>query len=144
MRLTQHTDYSLRVLLYLASKPEELVQTQEISDTFKLSHNHMTKVVNNLGRKGYLEIRRGRNGGILLSKPPAEINIGDVIKDTEPDFYMVECFNNERLECPLIPVCSYKGVLNEAMDAFLKVLDQYTLEDVLNKPGANVYAKLLS
>lgn len=128
MRLTLYTDYSLRVLLYLgAKKPEELSTIQAISDAYGISKNHLMKVVHELGKMGYIETIRGRGGGIRLAKSPEEINIGQLVRQTEEDFYLVECFNPESVGCVISPVCNLKGVLNKALHAYIAVLDEYSL-----------------
>lgn len=132
MRLTLYTDYSLRVLLYLgAKKPEELSTIQAISDSYGISKNHLMKVTHELGKMGYLETVRGRGGGIRLAKKPEEINIGALVRQTEEDFYLVECFNPNSIGCVISPVCNLKGVLNEALVAYIGVLDRYHLSDFL-------------
>lgn len=132
MRLTLYTDYSLRVLLYLGAKnPEELSTIQAISDSYGISKNHLMKVTHELGKMGYLETVRGRGGGIRLAKKPEEINIGALVRQTEEDFYLVECFNPNSVGCIISPVCNLKGVLNEALVAYIGVLDKYYLNDFL-------------
>lgn len=135
MRLTLYTDYSLRVLIFLAAKPEnELSTVAEISDAFTISKNHLTKVVHELGKAGFIETVRGRGGGIRLKVRPEHINVGNVVRKTEDDFQLVECFNRESNQCVLAPVCQLKGVLKEALHAYLAVLDRYTIADfVQNK-----------
>ncbi|MCM3619230.1 Rrf2 family transcriptional regulator [Sutcliffiella horikoshii] len=135
MKLTLYTDYSLRVLLYLASAPEEkrLVQIKDIAQSYGISKNHLMKVTFHLGKLGYVETIRGRNGGLKLAVLPEEINIGKLVRQTEEDFHMVECFH-EHSSCILSPDCKLKGVLYQALQAFLSVLDQYTLKDlIINK-----------
>ncbi|WP_110113554.1 Rrf2 family transcriptional regulator [Bacillus sp. CGMCC 1.16541] len=132
MRLTQYTDYSLRVLLYLATyKPDELSNIKEIADAYNISKNHLMKVIHELGKLGLIETIRGRNGGIRLAKSPSDINIGAVVRKTEEDFHIVECFNREGNQCILSPSCKLKNVLHEALQAFIHVLDQYTLADLI-------------
>ncbi|WP_260285934.1 RrF2 family transcriptional regulator [Peribacillus aracenensis] len=129
MRLTSYSDYSLRVLIYLASHDQsKLSNIKEISEVYQLSKNHLMKIVHNLGKLGYIETIRGRNGGFRLAKSPSEINVGELVRRTEEDFYLVECFKDHD-NCVISPVCSLKFVLNNALDAFLKVLDQYTIAD---------------
>lgn len=129
MRLTSYSDYSLRVLIYLATHDQsKLSNIKEISEVYQLSKNHLMKIVHNLGKLGYIETIRGRNGGFRLAKSPAEINVGELVRRTEEDFYLVECFKDHN-NCVISPVCSLKFVLNNALDAFLKVLDQYTIAD---------------
>lgn len=132
MRLTLYTDYSLRVLLYLGAKdPEELSTIQNISDSYGISKNHLMKVTHELGKLGYIETVRGRGGGIRLAVVPEEINIGQLVRKTEEDFYLVECFNPESVGCIISPVCSLKGALNKALHAYIAVLDSYHLSDFL-------------
>ena len=135
MRLTQYTDYSLRVLLYLAYKPERLATITELADFYKISRNHLVKVVHNLGLKGYIITTRGKNGGLRLARPAGEIVVGDVVRDMEPDFELLECFNEKTDHCVITRACSLKGVLFAARDTFLKQLDQYTIADAI-KPSS--------
>ncbi|MCK0473082.1 Rrf2 family transcriptional regulator [Halalkalibacter sp. APA_J-10(15)] len=141
MRLTNYTDYSLRVLIYLALKDkEELSNIKEIADFYQISKNHLMKVTYELGKWGIIETIRGRNGGIRLSIDPEEVNIGKVVRKTEDDFHLVECFDASRNDCIISPVCGLKHVLNEALVAYLNVLDQYTLKDILqNKQMLSQY-----
>ncbi len=133
MQLTLHADYSLRVLVYLAIHNERLVSTQEMSQAYGISNNHLVKVVLNLGRSGFIRSRRGRKGGIELAMPPSEINIGKVMRMVEPDFKLVECFDPVRNTCPIDPVCALKIVLGEAINSSFRVLDKYTLADVVSE-----------
>ncbi|MCY9338114.1 nitric oxide-sensing transcriptional repressor NsrR [Bacillus haynesii] len=132
MKLTNYTDYSLRVLIFLATKnSNELVNIKDIADSYSISKNHLMKVIYELGKLGYVETIRGRNGGIRLGKAPELINIGEVIRNTEDDFNIVECFNGEKNNCILSSICGLKHVLNKALSAYLDVLDQYTLQDII-------------
>jgi Rrf2 family nitric oxide-sensitive transcriptional repressor len=133
VHLTLHADYSLRVLLYLAAHPERLVSTQEVSEAYGISKNHLVRVVQTLGRHGFIEVRPGRAGGILLARAPSEISLGEVFRVTEPDFELVECFNRDTNTCPIAPACGLKGVLYEAREAFLAVLAGYTVADVMKR-----------
>lgn len=133
MHLTLHADYALRVLLYLAASPERLVSTQEVSEAYNISKHHLVRVAQALGQQGYVEVRPGRSGGLKLAREPAEISLGKVFRATEPDFHLVECFDKSRNACPIAPACGLKGVLFEAREAFLGVLDKYTLADVLQR-----------
>jgi Rrf2 family nitric oxide-sensitive transcriptional repressor len=133
VHLTLHADYSLRVLLYLVVRPERLVSTQEVSEAYGISKNHLVRVVQALGRQGFIEVRPGRTGGITLARTPAEISLGEVFRVTEPDFHLVECFDRGTNTCPIAPACGLKGVLFEAREAFLAVLDKYTLADVAKR-----------
>jgi Rrf2 family transcriptional regulator, nitric oxide-sensitive transcriptional repressor len=132
MRLTNYTDYSLRILIYLATKPNnELSNIKEIADTYNISKNHLMKVTYELGKMNIIETIRGRNGGIRLAHSPANINIGEIVRKTEEDFHIVECFDDDRNQCIISPVCGLKHVLNKALLAYLDVLDQYTLADLV-------------
>ncbi len=130
MHLTRFTDYSLRVLIYLAVKGEERSTIQEIAGRFDISRNHLMKVVQDLSHKGYITAIRGKNGGLLLKKSPEEIRLGRLVRDTENDIELVECFGDKN-ECVITPACGLKPVLAEALRAFFAVLDKYTLADML-------------
>jgi Rrf2 family nitric oxide-sensitive transcriptional repressor len=131
MRLTQFTDYSLRTLLFLSANRDRLVTIQDIADLHKISKNHLMKVVYQLGQTGLVETVRGRNGGLRLAKEPADINIGQLVRTTETDFFMAECFDRASDTCPITNDCKLKHTLNDATRAFLAVLDQQTLADML-------------
>ncbi|WP_224244823.1 RrF2 family transcriptional regulator [Hyalangium gracile] len=133
MHLTLHADYSLRVLLYLAARPGRLVSTQEVSEAYGISKNHLVRVVQTLGRHGFIEVRPGRTGGITLAREPSEISLGEVFRVAEPDFHLVECFERDKNTCPIAPACGLKGVLYEAREAFLAVLGKYTVADVVKR-----------
>jgi Rrf2 family transcriptional regulator, nitric oxide-sensitive transcriptional repressor len=122
MRLTRYTDYSLRVLMYLAAKPDRLASIGEISEVYGISRNHLMKVVQDLVRVGFVASVRGRNGGIRLARAPDEINIGAVVRATEDSFQMAPCDT-----CVIAPACGLRCALEEAVRAFLTVLDAYTL-----------------
>lgn len=132
MQLTIYTDYALRVLIYLGLQPEDrLSSIKEISNSYHISSNHLGKVVHELGKLGIIETVRGRNGGIKLAKAPKEINIGQVVRYTESPMTIVECFDEQKNSCKISPACRLKGILNEALNAYLNVLDSYTLQDLL-------------
>jgi len=131
MQLTLYTDYSLRVLVYLGLKDEGLSTITEISDNYGISRNHLVKVVHNLSNNGFIHTMRGKGGGMRLAFSPEGINIGTVVRATENNFNIVECFDLENSDCPITPVCALKGALKEASRNFLSVLDSYTLADVL-------------
>ena len=133
MRLTLYADYSLRVLLYLASHPNRVVSTAEVSTAYGISKHHLVRVIQGLGRHGFVEVRPGRTGGVVLALAPSEISVGKVVRLMEPDFHVVECFNPQKNSCPIAPACGLVGVLHEAMRAFLTSLDQYTLEDIARR-----------
>lgn len=132
MQLKKYTDYALRVLIFTGMKREgELASIKEISDTFSISHHHLSKVVHELNKGELLETVRGRYGGIRLAKSPKEINIGVIVRSLEQDFVLLECFDRDKNQCIISPACKLKHVLHEAMDAFFSVLDRYTLEDLI-------------
>lgn len=136
MKLTAYTDYALRTLMYLGMNRDRLVTIQDIADLHNIAKNHLSKVVHQLGALGVIQTVRGRNGGLRLGKEPADIPLGDLVRNTEPDFNMAECFNRERNACILTSSCALKGVLNNATSAYLAVLDGATLQDLL-PTGAN-------
>ena len=129
MRLTTYTDYTLRVLIRLSVRPHHLTTIADIAESYGISENHLMKVVHQLGVAGYIETVRGRNGGIRLLKEPREINVGEIVRRTEPDFDLVPCFNTSDA-CVIEPVCILKGALDQARGAFLAVLDRFTLADL--------------
>ena len=133
MRLTQWTDYTLRVLMYCAACQlrDQPVTITEIADSHGISRSHLTKIVHQLGAQGLLDTTRGRGGGMRLSQPAAAINIGAVVRQTETDFAMVECFEPGSNHCSLIRHCRLKGVLHQATDAYLAVLDAVSLADLV-------------
>lgn len=130
MHITRYTDYSLRVLMYLAVRREQLTTIQEVADSYHISKNHIMKVVHQLNLMGYIETIRGKNGGIRLKLEPDAINIGVLIRETEQDLNLVECFSSSG-GCAITPVCGLKGVLAEALRAFFNTLDQYSLADIM-------------
>lgn len=135
MRLTRYTDYAFRTLMYLALKDDELVTIQEIADRYDISNNHLMKVVHQLGRAGYIETLRGKGGGMRLAKKPSQIGVGEVVRHTEPDMDIVECFGTGDL-CRLTPACVLKTALQKGVKAFLRELDQYTLADLIGPERA--------
>jgi len=130
MKLTSFTDYSLRVLIYLAAEPDRRATIAEISSAFDISENHLTKVVHFLGRQGWIETVRGKGGGMVLSRPAADICVGKVVRDTEGVALPAECFSAQESNCAIVKCCRLKGVLAEAVNAFYAVLDKYTLADI--------------
>lgn len=131
MQLTLHTDYSLRVLVYLAQKPEGLATISEIADFYQISRNHLVKVVHHLASDGFIITTRGKHGGMRLAREPEAISVGEVVRKMEPNFDIVECFNPENQLCTVTPVCALKNVLQRASEEFLAVLDAYTLADAI-------------
>lgn len=138
MRLTLYTDYSLRVLMYLGIKGDQLATISEIATYYGISRNHLMKVVHQLGTSGYVETLRGKGGGIRLARPPSEIGIGDVVRHTEETLELVDCGGGAGKGCVIDLACQLKLALNEAMGSFMATLDLYTLADLLNtgiQPG---------
>jgi Rrf2 family transcriptional regulator, nitric oxide-sensitive transcriptional repressor len=133
MNLTQFTDYALRTLIYVGLHEAGRPSIKDVSDAFGISRNHLLKVVQQLGQLGFLETTRGRNGGLSLGKPAAEIKIGDVVRRTEPGFDLVECFDSVNDRCKITPHCKLKGALHRALRAFLGELDGITLADMLTE-----------
>ncbi|NRR30803.1 Rrf2 family transcriptional regulator [Oxalobacteraceae bacterium] len=131
MRLTSFTDYTLRTLLHLGINRDRLVTIQDIADLHSISKNHLMKVVYQLGLSGIVETVRGRNGGLRLKREPSEINIGALVRTTETDFFMAECFDPASNNCPLTANCHLKTVLSQATRAYLAELDKTTLQDLL-------------
>lgn len=150
MRLTSYSDYALRSLIYLAVKPtsNEIVNIVDIADSYRISKNHLTKVIHQLGKLGYIDTVRGKNGGIRLAMHPSQINIGQLIRHTESDFALVQCFEELKKQdialiptvnfsttstsyCAIAPACTLKSAIAEAAEAFIQVLDGYTLDDFL-------------
>ncbi len=142
MRITRYTDYSLRTLIYVALKGDELATIKEIAEAYGISKNHLMKVVQELNTKGYLQAVRGKNGGLRLHGQPSDINIGALVRDIEQDFALVECFNGG--DCILTPACRLKGALAKALEAFFATLDGYTLADLLPEPSRRELLRLLA
>ena len=130
MRLNRFTDYSLRVLLLVAANPERRVRLSELTEYYKISIDHLRKVVHNLSKLGYLDTYRGKNGGMVLAIPAVSINIGTLIAQTEGDTALIDCGDS----CPIVPICELKDVLHEAHQAFFAVLKKVTLADLIDKP----------
>lgn len=128
MRLTVYTDYALRMLMHLAAHSERLCSISEMSSAFGASRNHMMKVANDLGRAGFVSAVRGRMGGLRLARAADQINLGEVVRHTEEGFAMADCAH-----CIIAPACGLTGALAEALNAFLRVLDGYTLADISSK-----------
>lgn len=133
MRLSTFTDYSLRVLMHLGQNPGKLTTIAEIASRHGISENHLTKVVHQLGRSGHIETVRGKGGGMRLARPATEIGIGEVIRQTENDFRLVECFGNDT-DCRMAPDCRLQRILESALSSMFLVLDGYTLADLIVRP----------
>lgn len=138
MRLTDYTDYSLRVLLYLAVRGEGLSTIQDISDAYGISKNHLMKVVQQLGEQGWVETVRGRNGGLRLAEKTHALTVGEVVRATESDFALVGCFpddQGERRACVITPQCRLRNAFEAARNAFLAELDRHTIGEVAQPHG---------
>jgi Rrf2 family transcriptional regulator, nitric oxide-sensitive transcriptional repressor len=131
LHLTQFSDYSLRVALYLAAHPDDLSSVDEISRSYGISRNHLTKVVRRLTDLGVVASTRGRNGGFQLAVRPEEINVGWLVRQTEPHLHIVECFDMATNTCPIASACGLKVALARAQQAFVAVLNEYTLKSFL-------------
>ena len=142
MKLTSFSDYTLRVLIFLAVRDDSLVTIGEIADAYGISRNHLMKVVHHLGVRGYLETVRGKGGGVRLAMAPADINIGTLLRETEHNTALVECFDSEGSSCTIEQACALRGIFQQALTGFFAVLDSYTLADVLRNRSRLV--KLLS
>jgi len=138
MQLTLYTDYSLRVLLYLASHPKKRITITEISEYFGISRNHLVKVVHNLGKLELIHTIRGKSGGLLLAVSPENINIAEIVRQIEPHMNLLECFDDATNTCPISMQCSLKGVLFQARKGFMDVLETYTLADMLPKEEVHI------
>jgi Rrf2 family transcriptional regulator, nitric oxide-sensitive transcriptional repressor len=130
MKLTTFTDYSLRVLIYLAAQPGRRATISEVAGAYRVSENHLVKVAHFLGRKGWLRNVRGKGGGLELGLPAQRIVLGDVVRCTEGQAAVAECFGEDGGDCCIAPGCRLKGILAEAVAAFHAVLDRYTLADL--------------
>ncbi|RDS86708.1 RrF2 family transcriptional regulator [Dyella psychrodurans] len=134
MRLTYQTDYALRLLMYLAVQGDRRSSIREIATQYNISENHLMKVTQRLAALGYVDALRGRNGGLKLAYRPERIKIGDIVRDMEPDFALVECFGPDN-GCNITPACSLRHVLDEARKGFMSVLDGYTLKQLVARPA---------
>lgn len=131
MRLTVHTDYAMRVLMYLAVEEGRLVTIEEMAAAHGISRNHLMKVAQQLGQFGFVEAVRGRGGGLRLARPAAGIGVGEVVRRTEESFQLVDCMQSGGGTCRIVPACRLKHVLAQALEAFAAVLDGYTLADLV-------------
>ncbi len=131
MQLTRYTDLSLRVLIFLALRPGELATIDGIAEAYGVSKAHLMKVVQELGRAGFVETLRGRGGGLRLARAPEDLTVGEVVRYCESPMNLVECFDPTTSECRIDPVCGLRGALEEALEAFLCVLDDRTLASLV-------------
>lgn len=139
MRLKSYTDYALRVLMHLVARPDRLASIGEIARTYRISHNHLMKVVHELRKEGFLDAVRGRSGGVRLARPAAEIRVGQVVRCTEGSFDLVDCGS-----CIIAPACALTAALHEARSAFMAVLDGYSLADLVENRNAGLRELLAS
>jgi Rrf2 family nitric oxide-sensitive transcriptional repressor len=133
MQLTLYTDYTLRVLIYLAMHRDRTVTITEIARYYEISRNHLVKVVHNLATLGYIQTTRGKGGGIRLGANPDRLSIGEIVRKVEPNFEIVECFNAQRPKCAVEPLCTLKNALWDAKNQFLATLDRLTLSDAIRR-----------
>jgi len=138
MQLTHFTDYSLRTLIYLGAHPDRLCTIAEIAEVYGVSVNHLMKVVSRLATRGYVETVRGKGGGLRLARSARLINLGEVVRDMEERFDIVECFDAARQDCPLLPACALKSILNDARRNFLATIDRHTLQEVIGGAGGQL------
>lgn len=136
MRLTLHTDYALRMLVYLALNEGRPSRVADVALSYGISRNHLLKVALHLGRLGYLKTLRGRSGGIALARTPEKINLGEVVRRMEDDFALVECMRPAGGACVITPACRLTGVFEQALEAFLSVFDNYTMADIVKDKSA--------
>jgi Rrf2 family transcriptional regulator, iron-responsive regulator len=130
MRLTQATNYSVRILLYCAANPDRPSRVADIAASFDMSETHLFKILKVLVDAGYVRTIRGRNGGLMIGRPAEAITIGEVVRAVEETFVLADCFDENGHDCPLTQSCEYNRILREALGAFFAVLDRYTIADV--------------
>lgn len=133
MQLTRFSDYTLRVLIYLALHPDRLATIEELAEAYDVSRGHLVKVVHHLGQRSYVETLRGRAGGLRLARPADTIRVGEVVRASEENLALVECFEPATSRCRIAPACALHPALQEALNAFLAVLDRYTLADLVSR-----------
>ena len=141
MRLTTMTDYAMRLLMYVGRHPDRLCTIAEIAQAYGISEPHLMKITHRLAQRGWLETIRGKNGGMRLAHPPEEINLGAVVRDTENDLALVECFVEDN-SCTLSGQCKLTAIIDGALQQFMRHLDGYTLADIIPQPAAGACAPL--
>jgi Rrf2 family nitric oxide-sensitive transcriptional repressor len=147
VQLSLHADYALRVLIYIGANPGRMVRTQEISDAYGISKHHLVRVMHTLEEHGYIQIHAGRSGGVTLACEPQAIRLGEVVRHTEPNLRLAECFDMQSNTCPIAGVCGLKRILNEALSKFIAALNAYTLADIVGAQDrrklANAFASFV-
>jgi len=143
MHITRYTDYSLRVLIYLAIHQDQLATINDIANSYAISKNHLMKIVQQLNQQGYLLATRGKNGGIKLNRPVEQINIGQLVREIEDKNKLVECFGTDN-QCVITPSCQLKNIFAEAQENFFSTLDAYTLSDLVGSKQQDNLAELLA
>lgn len=136
MRMTQQTDYALRMLIYLALRGDAGCTVSEVANAYDLSRNHLLKVARRLSQMGVVTTERGRSGGIALARAPEEITLGAVVREMEESFALVACMGGGETRCALNPACRLRGVVAEALNAYLAVFDRYSLADLVAERSA--------
>ncbi len=134
MRLTTMTDYAMRLLMYVAQHPDRLCTISEVAGAYSISEAHLMKITHQLGLAGWLETVRGKGGGMRLAAPPADINLGAVVRSIEPDFFLVDCLATDT-DCTLTGHCQLTGIVRGALQSFMQYLDRYSLADLLPPAG---------
>lgn len=138
MRLTRQTNYAVRILMYCAADAENLSRIPDIAKSYSVSELFLFKILQPLAKAGIMETVRGRNGGVRLARPADQITLLDVVKTTEENFAMAECFDNDASECPLVNSCALNSALRRALNAFFDVLSEYTIDDLVKaRPDIN-------
>jgi Rrf2 family transcriptional regulator, nitric oxide-sensitive transcriptional repressor len=137
MHITLYSDYSIRTLIYLGLRPGRVVPIHEIADAHRVSHHYLLKVANELSALGYVDTIRGRTGGVRLSRAPSSINLGALMRSTEPAGGVLDCVTNDKADCMIVPACRLRSALAEAEAAFYAILDRLTLRDLLG-PSAEL------
>ncbi|MEO6984757.1 MAG: Rrf2 family transcriptional regulator [Paralcaligenes sp.] len=137
MRLTTLTDYAMRLLMYLGRHPERLCTISEIARAYDISEPHLMKITHRLGQQGWIETVRGKHGGMRLAYPPGEINLGEVLRDTENDLDLVECLGSGNT-CSLSGRCRLTAIIDGALQQFLQHLQRYTLADIIPEENSEV------
>ena len=143
MQITRYTDYSLRVLIYLAINKQQLTTINDIATSYNISKNHLRKIVQQLNQQGYVLATRGKNGGIKLNREPKDLNIGRLVREIEDKNKLIECFGDDN-QCVITPSCQLKNIFAEAQENFFKTLDAYTLQDLIGEPQQAALINLLA